>query len=60
MSKTRKRFGKDEFLDYNYVKGPDFRDGNEKRHTKRFNRALKQSNVSGLLELDDDEEDDNK
>lgn len=55
MSKTRKRFGKDDFLDYNYVKGQEFRDNNIKRHSKRFDRALKQGNIHGLLELEDDE-----
>ena len=51
MGKTRKRFDKDSFADYNYVSGDDFQDQNEKRNKKRFDRALRKGDVSTILEL---------
>ena len=54
MGKTRKRFDKDSFADYNYVSGDDFQDQNSKRNNKRFYRAIKQGNIDELLALNNE------
>ncbi len=60
MGKTRKRFDKDSFAEYNYVSGDDFQDQNSKRNNKRFYRAIKQGNVEVLLDLNSDIDDQDK